>query len=232
MKGIKGLANAYTFTFPNPGVFFYRSLFHPAATAEIDVVPAGKPASPVADSGPTLMNVVRSMAQALEDEQPLERNNGGGGSVITISGGNRDVSLEKFTPSGITVPVSTTLTWTINETNGDLHALVFGPRSDESAGSIRLYTGLAHDGGLLINPAYSRASVASGAVLTSDALSALSTGNGPRWTSGILYGSSPNSPSVVPTTYKLTFAAPGGYIYADPFHPGMQGTVNVIGTHQ
>jgi plastocyanin len=48
------------------------------------------------------------------------------------------------------------------------------------------------------------------------------------YTSGIIYGSDVNYPSLTPARYTLTFQAPGQYYYVDPFHAGMLGLINVV----
>jgi len=226
MGGVRGLSASYTFTFRTVGSYLYRSLFHPSSVSEIDVVAANKPASPdPIDRGSSVVSALVSAATVLRDEASLERRGGSGGSngvpEIEVGVGNNNVSINKFTPTGLTVKVGTQVTWMLRETSGDPHALVFSPNNTELQGHEPLYTGLAADGGLKINSVYTKATLASGTSVTAASIPAGST-------SGILYGSAVNYPSKAPSSYTLTFQAPGQYYYADPFYPDMLGQINVV----
>jgi len=232
LAGVKGLPSSYTFAFPHAGTYVYRSLFHPLTIGEIDVVPANKAASSDAiDRGPSVIDGVRSIGQALANVQGSAVNGALGGvgpstPTIFVGTGNENASVNEFTPAGITVKVGSTVTWQIKETSGDLHAIVFNPMpGPESNGQLRPYIGLARDGGLTISPAYQLASLGSESQVTTDTLKTIPSS---RWTSGLLYGSSSSYPSVTPSSYVLIFLVPGTYYYADPFHQYMQGLVNVI----
>lgn len=78
-----------------------------------------------------------------------------------------------------------------------------------------LYTGVAPDGGLIVNPSYVTATIGSGTTLDPSKYHF-----GKPFTSGLLYGSSVVSPSSTPNTYSLTFTQPGDYVYEIPFQTG------------
>jgi plastocyanin len=144
--------------------------------------------------------------------------------TVQIGGGDGNISLTTFSPNGLVIKAGSTITWTINEESGEPHVLVFFPTIKDSSGQ-PIYTGRAPDGGLIVNPAYRTASLPSGTTITTDTVKAAT----PRFTSGLLYGSSPNAQSAVPSQYTLTFTISGNYLYQDPFLPGNNlGAVQVV----
>ncbi len=234
LSGVSGFSTSYTFTFPKQGTYFYRSLFHPSTLGEIDVVAANKPASSdTPDRGPSLRDALRSLSSLLNGSigpEAQSANSYGGSGNVLIGLGDQNVSVNKFTPSGIVLPISGTVTWRIKESSGDLHALVFFPTGAESSARVKLFTGRAADGGLIINPAYRTASLVSQTIVDTDTQKMLQQRDGGRWTSGILYNGPPDSVSQVPSSYSITFAVPGQYTYVDPFHLGMDGVITVVRT--
>jgi plastocyanin len=227
MSDVAGLKTSYTFTFPHTGTFLYHSFFHPAMLGEIDVVPPGQQVSKdPPDTGRSYYAALKSADEAMQAGQGysmLGGANAGKSTTVVIGGGDQNVSIDTFNPSGITITVGQTVTWTINETSGDLHALVFNPIGNSDNGLATLYTGLARDGGLLINPRYTLPTLPSGTTITAATLKKY-----PHFRSGLLYGSSVNYPSSVPSTYSLGFGVPGTFLYTDPFPPVDVGTITVI----
>jgi len=224
MSGVSGLGLSYTYTFRAAGTYFYRSLFHPLMLGEIDVVPSSQPASAdPPDRGDTAVTALRSTADALLTEQLSDEGAAdSGGVTVNVGFGNKDVSLNIFAPAGIQVHVGDTVTWQTRETSGDPHAIVFNASTGASAGAAPLYTGLASDGGLTVNPTYAKPTLPSGTQVMTGTIS-------PGQQSGLLYGSSPAYPSLTPSKYTLTFLIPGRYYYIDPFHGnGTQGQVHVL----
>lgn len=231
MSGLRGHSTRYTFTFKTPGTYLYRSLFHPGALGEVDVVPASQPvAPPPLDRAPGAFAALRAISNALYLNTPAERAggaNGVTGATVLIGFGNSSVSVNKFTPAGVTIAAGDSVTWVTRETSGDPHEIVFRPTDSESQGHGVLYGGFAADGGLKLDAAYVAPTLPSGTTVTTDTQTTLQSAGG-RWQSGLLYGSSINAQSRTPSSYTLTFAAPGQYYYADPFYTGMFGEVNVI----
>jgi len=228
MSGVKGLGSSYTFTFRAAGTYFYRSLFHPLMLGEIDVVPSSQPASAdPPDRGDTAVNALRSTADALLTQQRSDAQaaNSSGSLEVSVGFGNKDVSLNIFAPAGIQIHAGSTVTWRMNETSGDPHAiLLVTAASATNAGAAPLYTSLAADGGLTVNPAYAKASLLSGTDVTTGTLSPSG-----QYSSGLIYNSSPAYPSQTPFQYSLTFLLPGQYSYIDPFHGnGTLGQVHVL----
>ncbi len=227
MKGIAGLSTQYTLTFPTPGVYLYRSLFHPLESGEIDVVAAGKSVpSSASDVSASLARALRSADDALLASQSWSGNsaNGPSGVQVAVGLGNENVSLNSFIPSGVTIHVGSTVTWKVPETSGDPHAIVMGSlTSVERAQQVPLYTGRTPDGGLRINPDYVKATALSAETVATDTLQAANN----HIVSGILYGSGPNTPTAAASSFQLTFMAPGEYDYTDPFYFGMSGKVVV-----
>ncbi len=228
MQGIAGLSNSYRFRFDTPGIYIYRSLFHPDSQGEIDVAPTSKPASPLhPDRGASMFDALRSASQALASEQAGDTgaaaNSGNNGGIgIAVGSGNGDVSLNTFSPAGVTVRAGTTITWTVHETSGDPHVLVFNPTDADRAGP-RFYVGLSSSGALQTNPAYGARTQIQGMAVTTGTVPA-----GGRIVSDILYGSSANAQAVTYTSYSLRFDLPGFYYYIDPFHADMAGAVYVL----
>jgi len=229
MTGVAGLKSSYTFTFPSPGDYLYRSLFHPSSYGEIDVVAKGQPVSPDnPDLGESYYRALRSAAAVAENAFAGDKAgaNAAGVVSITIGGGDENVSLAKFSPAGITITAGTTVTWTIAEQSGDPHVLFFG-NLDQSVVSQPFYSGLAPDGGLLINEFFAISTLTSGSTLDGTTLSNI-TDAGLLPTSGVLYGSPINSPSVVPSKFSLVFDQPGDYYYYDLAPPTTIGEISVI----
>jgi plastocyanin len=225
VSGVHGLKTSYSFQFPTPGIFLYRSLFHPGMLGEIDVVPAGKAASPLnSDLGPSYYDALRSADKVIGDSLSAERTGGANGltnSTVLIGGGDANISLAKFSPEGITVKVGTTVTWQTLESSGDPHVLVFNADIQGKDLNPPLYTAVSSDGGLVLNNKYTHPTFPSGTtIITSTAQL--------KMYSGVLYGSSVNSPSPVPNSYSLTFSTPGNIIYSDPFPPGSVGQIRVV----
>jgi plastocyanin len=229
MRGLQGARSTYTFQFPKAGTYIYRSWFHPHMTGEIDVVPAGQSTSrdrDPKDDLATYRDAAQSISQAL---RAFNIANYVGNStvdpIIHIAVGDENTSINAFAPSGIRIQASDTVTthvtWQIDETSGDPHVLLFGQASArELLGQMPLYTGFTADGGLRINPAYTRVTLSSGSIVS----------NTVRFSSGVLYGSDPNFPSAVSSSYSLTFTAASapGVAFVDPFHPGMTGQVTTV----
>ncbi len=227
MSGVKGLGLSYTLTFRSAGTYFYRSLFHPLMLGEIDVVPSSQPASAdPPDRGDSAVTALRSTADALLVEQQSDAGAADSGGVgVNVGFGNKDVSLNIFAPAGIQVHVGDTVTWQTKETSGDPHALFFiTAATATNPGAAPLYTSLAADGGLTVNPSYAKPTLLSGTEVTTGTIS-----SGGQYSSGILYNSSPAYPSATPFLFTLKFLAPGRYYYIDPFHGnGTQGQVHVL----
>jgi len=222
MGSIPGLPTKFTFTFPNPGTYLYRSLFHPQSLAQIVVVGPNQPVSPdPPDSGQGYREVLRSADKAINTARSGQRNNGVsfGGPSIEIGGGDGNVSLNTMSPEGVTIKVGAKVTWVVRETSGDPHAIVINPVSISQGTP---YTSLAPDGGLAIDPRIAKPSLMSDTTVVTDTVK-------PNSSSGIIYGSSVDAPSTPPTSYTLTFGIPGGYIIYDPFG-GARGLpqINVI----
>jgi plastocyanin len=228
MGGMRGLSTTYTFTFPNQGLYLYRSLFHPSMLGTLLVVTPDQAASTDAvDHGPTLFDVVRSFGSVLDAEQAIERTGAAtyvGAANVLVGTGDSALTLNKFSPAGLTIKVGTSVRWYTTEDSGDPHALVFGAPTDaEQSGLVPLYTGRSADGGLIINADYATPSLPSASTVTTGTMAQSNN----LYTSGIIYGANVNYPSNAPSSYTLTFDAPGQYYYVDPFHPGMLGLVTV-----
>ncbi len=228
MSGVRGLGLSYTYTFRSVGTYFYRSLFHPLMLGEIDVVSSGKPASAdPPDRGDSAIAALRSTASALVTQQTADASGAdNGGETVEVGVGNKDVSLNVFAPAGIVIPTGSTVTWETRETSGDPHVVVLsgeGGTANISAGT-PMYTGVATDGGLTLNPAFAAPTLPSGTQIVTGTLP-----SGKQISSGILYGSSPAYPSNVPFKYAVTFMIPGQYDYVDPFHGnGTPGRIHVV----
>jgi len=227
MSGVRGLGASYTFTFRAAGTYFYRSLFHPLMLGEIDVVPASRPASAdPPDRGDSAVTALRSTADALLIEQRSDEHaSDSGGVSVSVGFGNKDMSLNIFAPSGIQIHVGDTVTWQTTETSGDPHAIFFlTAASVTNPGAAPLYTRLASDGGLTVNPAYGIPTLPTGSQIMTGTIA-----SNQQYSSGLLYGSSPAYPSATLAKYTLTFLIPGRYYYIDPFHGnGTQGQVHVL----
>lgn len=226
MSGIRSLSTRYTFTFPTPGLYLYRSLFHPSSSGSVMVVPASKTASPLTpDRTLSINDGLRSVSQVLNNLQTSERRAGspsGAGNTISIDTGVGDdnVSINAFAPAGLTIQSGTTVVWTVPEQSGDPHLIVINPSLTDGQPQ-PLYTALTSAGALQINPAYANATLVQGMAITGT-LSANS-----RIVSNLIYGSSVNAQAVINNSYSLTFDLPGTYYYLDPFHPGMTGQIRV-----
>lgn len=227
MGGVRGLGLSYTLAFRAAGTYFYRSLFHPLMLGEIDVAPSSQPASAdPPDRGSSAVTALRSVADALLVEQQSDGHAADSGNVsVTYGFGNKDASLNIFAPSGIQIHVGDKVTWQTSETSGDPHAIFFlTAASASNPGASPLYTRLAHDGGLTVNPAYGIPTLPTGSQIMTGTIS-----SSQQYSSGLLYGSSPAYPSATLSTYSLTFLIPGRYYYIDPFHGnGTLGQIHVL----
>ncbi len=222
LSTVPGLSASFTFTFPAAGKYIYRSLFHPLAIGEIDVVPPGAPvSSDPPDTGASYYDALKSADKIVNAEQPAERDGGANGASsvqIDVAGGDGNASQTKFTPSGITIRVGSTITWVAKETSGDPHNIYFGLVTAKP-----MYTRVAPDGGLLVNPAFVKVTLPSGTTVATDTVK-LNT----VWNSGIVYGSSVLYPSATPAKYSLTFDAVGRFTFIDPFIANSEGEIDVI----
>ena len=231
LSGIPGARISYTFSFPNLGVFSYRSLFHPDGLGQIIVLPPNVPASPdPPDQSAALFDGLLGLSQVVPNLLYTARGSTALGRAVRVSvqvgAGNSNISIQTFLPATLTVQLGSTVTWQVGETNGDPHAIVFNlPSTAEAQGNVRLYTGFAPDGGLQFNPAYWKASLPSETTVIT---STIQQAPNQRWASGVLYKGGVNSPSAVPSQYSLTFKSPGSFTYTDPFHVSMTGVISVL----
>lgn len=207
---------AFFVRFARPGSYTYYCNLHPGMTGVVRVLSKRRPVpSAKADAKALEAQVARDLKVA----KSLRATKVPAGVVDVGVAGPHGVEYFAFFPQTRTVPVGTTLRFTMTKGSFEDHTATTGPGNPESAGS---YLGklVASLNSPVFDPAAVFPSDPPGA---SAQLTPTSHGNG-FWNSGVM-DSSKATP--LPSSNAVRFAAPGTYQFSCLIHPFMHGTVVV-----
>jgi plastocyanin len=207
-----------TVRFTRTGTFRYFCDVHLGMTGFVRVVSARRSVPSAAADRATVRRQVATtlrIARALPNTGTVPAN-----TVDVGRQGAGNVSLFAFLPATLTVPRGTTVTFRMNA-RSEIHTATSGPGNPENEPTSYLGQIAASLNGPSIDPKALYPSEAPGALA---ALTPVFHGNG-FWNSGALDLDS--ATPTVPTSNRVTFAAPGTYQVYCMIHPFMHGTVTV-----
>jgi plastocyanin len=188
----------YSLTFTKPGRFEYACTLHPGMAGIINVVNGAVPETPQAAIARGKTEQAATLAAGEKAYDGLNPQTTGSNVVVTLVGSAQDrYSVLRFTHDPLTVPVGTTVTWTVNDPF-EVHTVTFA----SDAKLPQFITPQPQPRGM---PKI----LLSAAALTPTS-SKIYDGTG--WiNSGLL--AAPGAPSHAPSTFSLTFTKPGRYVY-------------------
>jgi plastocyanin len=189
---------SYSLTFTKPGRYEYNCTLHPGMMGIINVVDGAAPETPDAAIARGKTEQAATLAAGMKAYDHLNPQVTGSNVVVTLVGDRQErYSVLRFTHDPLTVPVGTTVTWTVNDPF-EVHTVTFA----SGATLPQFITPQAQPGG---PPKI---------VLSSTALTPTPTKtyDGTGWiNSGLL--AAPGAPSQAPSSFSLTFTKPGRYVY-------------------
>lgn len=203
--------------FTKAGLFRYVCDVHPGMKGSVRVVARSRPVpSAAADARRVRQQVARAVAVA----KTFKNVDAPANTVNVGLGGRGGVSLFAFSPSKLTVPVGTTVTFRMMSGDFETHTATTGPGDPlkEPASYLGKLTAS------LESPAADQKAVyASDVPPAAAALTPALHGNG-FWNSGAMdaIGATP-----LPKQSQVRFAAPGTYRFVCLIHPFMQATITV-----
>jgi plastocyanin len=209
----------FTVKFTKAGTFTYYCNIHSGMKGTVKVVSKSHSVpSAKADS----KTVKAQVSSALSTAKALTKTTVAAGNVSVGASGPRGVESFAMYPATQTVPVGTTITFSMSAKTFDVHTATFGPGNPETEPTSYL--------GDLAKRFGEDQPFPSQAVYPSDpppagpaALTPTLHGNG-FWNAGLL---DVNKATPLPPSNAVTFAAPGTYNFYCMVHPFMHGTVVV-----
>jgi plastocyanin len=188
----------YSLTFTKAGRYEYACTLHPGMTGFINVVDGAVTETPDAALARGKAEQAATLAAGTKAYDGMNPQVTGSNVVVTLLGSNQDrYSVLRFTHDPLTVPVGTTVTWTVNDPF-EVHTVTFASGADLP----QFITAQPQPGG---PPKI---------VLSTTALTPTSTKtyDGTGWINSGLLGA-PGAPSQAPSSFSLTFTKPGRYVY-------------------
>jgi plastocyanin len=206
-----------TVNFTKQGTYDYYCNLHPGMEGTIKVLAADKK---VPTRATVAKNVAKQVARDISTAKGLSSVTPPAGTVYVGSGGSHNVEYFGMVPGTITVPVGTTLKFSMSPKTTETHTATFGP--GDPINEPTSYLGLVAAG--LNKPVFDNVTTYPSDVPgTPVTLTPALHGNG-FWNSGAM---DQVSASPLPTSNTVTFGAPGTYTYYCMIHPFMKGTVVV-----
>ncbi len=201
-----------TVRFTKAGLFRYYCELHPGMKGSVRVATKRTPVpSAAADARRVRLQAAKAtaVAKGFKNVKPPA-------NTINLGlGGSGGVSLFAFSPSKLTVPVGTTVTFRMHSRDLEVHTATAGPGDAQKAG-----TYLGKIAASLESPNPDQAAFYPSEFALADLTPTLH-GNG-FWNSGVLDGP---SASPLPRSNSVRFAAAGTYDFYCLIHPFMKGTV-------
>jgi plastocyanin len=207
-----------TVKFTKTGTFTYYCNVHAGMKGKVHVV-AAKAKAPSAKSDRKA--VKRQVAAAIKTAKALQKPTVANDTVLVGNGGKGGVEVFAMFPAAKTVPVGTTLNFTMSPKSVDVHTATTGPGDPEKEPASFL--------GLMANsiggqPPFDQAGVyPSEQPGTVASLTPTSHGNG-FWGTGMM---DTLSASPLPSSGKVTFAQAGTYNFFCLVHPFMKTVITV-----
>jgi plastocyanin len=209
---------AFTVKFTKAGSYTYYCNVHPGMKGTVRVLSKShKVPSAKADAKALKAQV----AAALKTAKSLAATSVAPGNVSVGASGKGGIELFAMLPATQTVPVGTTVKFSMSAKSLDDHTATFGPGDPENQPTSYLGQLAGHFANDPVAP--SQAVYPSEAPGTVGSLSPTLHGNG-FWNSGVMDQS---SATVLPGSASVTFTAPGTYDFYCMIHPFMHGRVVV-----
>ncbi len=215
----QGKPKPYTLKFPKAGSFTYYCTIHPGMKGTVKVVAKGKA---VPSAAADKKAVAAQFAKAVARVKGADKFAGPSGNAVQAGNDSADgTTLLRFFPAQKTVPVGTTVTFSMSPHSAETHTFSFGPAAylkQQADGFISPDA----KGPLVFNPLIGYPSDPPAAM---PPYTGANHGNGFEST-GVLdsVAASPN-----PASAKITFSKAGTYSYICLIHPDMKGTIVVTG---
>ena len=207
-----------TIAFKKAGTFTYLCTIHAGMKGTVKVLAKSKP---VPSAKSDAQRVKRQVAAALKVAKGLAATKPPANTVSVGAAGRGGVDSYGIFPSNLTVSTGTTVTFNMPARSTEVHTATTGPGNPEK--EPKSYLGVLASS--LEGPAWdSAAAYPSDAPGAPASLTPTSHGNG-FWNSGVMDAS--NATPQLPSSNKVTFAAPGTYQFYCMIHPFMHGTVTV-----
>ena len=207
-------AKPMTVRFTKAGLFTYNCDLHPGMKGTVRVLPASKPApSTKADANRVAAQAKKAVAESKKFASLKPPAN----TVYVGAAGKGGTELFGFAPSKLTVPVGTTVTFTVPAGSFETHTASTGPGNPDK--EPKSYLGAIATGQDDPRGGYPSDPPPAGPA----ALTPLLHGNG-FWSSGAL---DPNPKTPLPQSNSVTFAAAGTYEFYCLIHTFMHGTITV-----
>jgi len=202
--------------FPKAGKFDYFCDVHPGMKGTVRVKRRGAVPSKRADA----RAVARQAAKALSEARKLRRTDAPPNTVLLGAANRRGVEFFGMLPETLTVPIGTTVDFTMSRPSFEVHTATFGPGDPEKEPNSYIGQLAASFEGAEFDP---RATYPSQPPGTTAAFSSTLHGNG-FWNTGLLDAV---SQSPLPATERVTFTQAGSFAFVCLIHPIMKGTVIV-----
>jgi plastocyanin len=209
---------AFTVKFTKAGSYTYYCNIHAGMKGTVRVV-SKKHSIPSAKADKK--RLAAQVAADLKTAKSLANTQVAAGNVSVGASGKGGVELFAMLPATQTVPVGTTLKFSMSKLTFDDHTATFGPGDPENQPTSYLGQLEQHFQNDPVAP--SQAAYPSEPPGTVGSLSQTLHGNG-FWNSGVMDGS---GATPLPNSNAVTFTAPGTYQFYCMIHPFMHGTVVV-----
>jgi plastocyanin len=209
---------AFTVKFTKSGSYTYYCNIHRGMKGTVRVVAKSHKVPSAKADAKTLKDQV---AAALKTAKSLQKTSVAPGNVSVGASGTGGVEFFAMLPATQTVPVGTTVKFSMSAKSLDDHTATFGPGDPENQPTSYLGQLAQHFQNDPVAP--SQAAYPSEPPGTLGSLSPTLHGNG-FWNSGVMdqSGATP-----LPNSASVTFTAPGTYQFYCMIHPFMHGTVVV-----
>ena len=204
-----------TVKFPREGVFQYFCAVHPGMKGKVRV---RKKSEPVPSASADARAVKNQISKDTTAAKKLGATDAPANTVLLGAASNRGVEHLGMLPEQLTVPVGTTVKFTMPAKSTELHTATFGPGDPIKEPNSYLGEIANSFQGVALDPRGTYPSEPPG---TTAALSPGLRGNG-FWNSGIL-DAAKSTP--LPRQGQVTVAQAGTYTFFCVIHPFMKGTV-------
>ncbi|HTN25754.1 MAG TPA: hypothetical protein VL120_17335 [Solirubrobacteraceae bacterium] len=200
-----------TVRFTKAGLFTYNCDLHPGMKGTVRVSPKSKP---VPSAAADAKRVKAQAASAVKVSKTFASLKPPANTVYVGAAGKGGTELFGFAPSKLTVPVGTTVTFTVPAGSFETHTASTGPGNPDKEPKSYL-------GSIATGQDDPRGAYPSDPPPTAAALTPLLHGNG-FWSSGAM---DPNPKTPLPQSNSVTFAAAGTYEFYCLIHTFMHGTI-------
>jgi plastocyanin len=201
--------------FPKAGKFNYFCDVHPGMKGKVHVKRRGAVPSKRDDA----RSAAKQVAKALGDARKLRQTDAPPNTVLLGAANRSGVEYFGMLPETLTVPLGTTVDFTMSRPSFEVHTATFGPGDPDKDPNSYLGQLAASFQGAEFDP---RATYPSDPPGTTASFTSSLHGNG-FWNTGLL----DSVPTPLPASGRVTFAQAGSFNFYCLVHPFMKGTVLV-----